>query len=161
MKTKNGPNIIKPNITFTQIMAHMEAEELIGKKPMIFYSTYSHWWTHSPDDLQFFKIPETPKNHPEYKKLEALRAIANRGDTPKDPSGAPLMQTEDWREWMEAAKRDPKFFGEFGVSLFMAAHHRNHELYGPGGARMTPSNWTVFSRWFVMCYGNQNLEKFI
>ncbi len=110
-----------------------------GQCKTIFYSAHTLWWTHSVEDLKQATetgratqserhsrmladptVPEATKQ-----QLKGLMQIIARGNTPLDPSGSPLMQTDNPTEWISMAEKKPEHFGRHGIQAFLKAHHQN------------------------------------
>ena len=112
-----------------------------GKTTLIYYSAHTLWWTHLTSDVEeamkmgkvvsdnrhdaMLKDPEVPQEHKD--KLIALRDMASQGavEFPMDPTGSPLMQTDDAAKWIEMSEAKPEHFGKHGIETFMKAHHQN------------------------------------
>ena len=121
-------------ITFDQIKKDIRD----GKVSWIYYSSNTLWWTHLESDLiesrklgreaskrSHDKLLASNRSDKEKKKMSALFEMAQKGSHPLDPSGSPLMMTEETNEWMDVAKQKPSHFGKHGLNAFMKSHHQN------------------------------------
>lgn len=127
-------------------LEQVRADIISGKCKRIYYSSGTLWWTHLDSDVaeaseigdreferKNRKALDNPKVSEEIKvKLRALMNLRikhkrdkNFGGIPMDPSGAPLLQTDDPKKWFELATSDPDVFGVYGLKAFMKVHHQN------------------------------------
>lgn len=124
-----------------------------GKSTRIYYSTRTLWWTHLDSDLKEAtkegrekqikqiqkKIDQGQLPEPQITLAKShLQQIKDR-TIPTDPEGAPLMQMEDPKEWVEAAERKPEHFGDLGLEAFLGCHHQNCKEF-------SPSSWEVINK---------------
>jgi hypothetical protein len=74
---------------------------LNSTQPTIFYSSRTIWWTDDPKDLQGTGLP-------------------------LDVFGAPLFEAPK-KDWINAAIFKPDHYGEGGLEILMACHHKNFD----------------------------------
>lgn len=120
----------------------IESEIRIGKCTMIWHSTKSLWWTHSPIDVkeasevgwviareryeQLLLDPKAPDIHKRrVEQFIKLAVSSGRSPLPLDPTGAPLKQIVAPQLWLEYAWAKSAGFGAHGIQALMKAHHQN------------------------------------
>lgn len=116
-----------------------------GKSTMIYYSAHTLWWTHLAEDLkesteqgiaaQKERITEllNDPSIPEARKVLMRQHLDSHRNhrTPLDPSGSPLMQTNDLAGWVNKAEANPGHFGRHGLKALMKTHHHNCKGWCP------------------------------
>lgn len=126
-------------ITLKEVKQQIDA----GKVPLIYYSVNTLWWTHDINDVKeataigskaFDKSHEefmNDKNISETEKenKEFLYNLCKQNDIeiPCDPTGSPLFQTTDVKQWISLAEAKPDHFGKHGIKAFMKSHHQNSD----------------------------------
>lgn len=112
-----------------------------GKSTMIYYSSRGCWWTHLDSDLE--EAMEQGKDskkrkHADYmsdernsdKEKERFNSLYEQikdSGIPTDPSGVPLFQTDDLKNWISSAESNPNHYGRHKLDAFMKSHHQNCE----------------------------------
>lgn len=87
-----------------EIIEGITLEQVIRAKPaMIYYAVHTCWWTHDPAHVR----------------------TRGKEKLPCCPRGSMLLQTEDVRGFIKAARRAPEQYGRHGLRAFVAAHHLN------------------------------------
>lgn len=146
-------------------LENVKADILAGKSKKIFYSSRTCWWTHLESDMleattqgelfaeaNFQRMMNDPKvSEEDKKKFQGLHAtIKKRGtQTPLDPTGAPLMETEEVNIFIEQCEKpEPETrYGRYGLETLMKAHHQNCE----GGAFAT---WQSYNKLLAIQKGD-------
>lgn len=98
-----------------------------SKATTVWYSARTCWWTTDP------------------RHLEDVRAM--RGDSvesiPTDPSGSPLLTTDDVDGFLKAALAQPEHYGHHGIDAFMLAYHGN--VVSPTGQPRCAAGWESYN----------------
>ena len=116
-----------------------------GKSRMIYYSAQTLWWTHLAEDLQESmeqgiaaqkeRVTEllNDPSIPEARKVFMRQHLESHRNhkVPLDPSGSPLMQTDDVVGWVKKAEAKPEHFGRHGLKALMKTHHHNCNRWCP------------------------------
>ena len=105
----------------------------------IYYAARTCWWTHDPSHLSQMPAPTEAEIH---NLAETMRANSGRTDAPLDefllrarassrhrlpcdPRGSVLFETDNVQGFLDAAERNPEYYGRHELRAFMAAHHSN------------------------------------
>lgn len=91
--------ILKKVITFEEVKEFADNLPPYTGEPTVWYSARTTWWTHDPKDLQPGRIP-----------LDSL--------------GYPLY-CGDLKSFLKPVIENPGHYGEYGLTTFMACHHKN------------------------------------
>ena len=83
---------------------------------MVFYSLSCCWWTSFAEDLGHTKIAQSIRNN--------NTAILQHSLPCCPYCGSPLFQSQ-LSKFLKAAEENPGHYGEKGLDVLMAAHHRN------------------------------------
>lgn len=89
-------------ITLQEVQEFAKTLPVRSEGPTAWWSAWTAWWTHDPDDLQ-------------------------PGPIPLDSLGSSLYQG-DLREFLENAVARPERYGPDGLNVFMACHHKNFAM---------------------------------
>lgn len=128
-------------ITLEQIEKDIKS----GKSKMIYFGAHSLWWTHLDSDVKeateqgkaalekqneiFFASPTVPQHEKERRRklLDFLAESQKKTghSIPTDSRGGVLYQNDKPMQWLTAAYKTPKHFGEHGLEAFLKSHHQN------------------------------------
>ncbi len=112
------------NYTPDKILADIERIAALKPHARVLYAVSTCWWC----------IDAPPEFvNPRYEKH----------GLPCDPRGSMLMETNNLKRWLQAAKDNPDHYGKHGLLAFMAAYHGN--VCATNGNPTSASSWQEYN----------------